>query len=65
MSQMAVKNLQGLNDILDAEKLNYQKYCSYLPQIQDSELKNLVSDLISSTQEHYNTVFKYLKSHKG
>ncbi|HPG92753.1 MAG TPA: hypothetical protein PK675_05010 [Clostridia bacterium] len=62
--QIALKNLQSLNDILDAEKLYYEKLSYYATQIQDTKLKNLVEKFQESAKSHYYKVYDYLKSHQ-
>lgn len=64
MAEIAVKNLQALNDILGAEKLNYKKLESYKDQVKDASLKNLIVSLCDSHCKHYQTVYSYLKSHE-
>ena len=63
-NQIAVKNLQSLNDILGAEKLLYEKLDSYLSIVKDPSLKTLLSDLKEASEAHYGAVYNYLKSHK-
>ena len=64
-NQIAVKNLQSLNDILGAEKLNYEKLDTYISIVQDQALKNLLSRLKEASKAHYGAVYNYLKSHKA
>lgn len=64
-NQIAVKNLQGLNDILDAEKLNYEKLEIYKTIAKSESLKQLISSLIESSKAHYGAVYNYLKSHQS
>ncbi len=63
-NQIAVKNLQSLNDILGAEKLHYEKLDSYIGIVKDPALKNLLSEMKEATKAHYGTVYNYLKSHQ-
>lgn len=63
-SQIALKNLQGLNDVLDAEKLCYEKLCVYHSLAKDANLKKLIATMQQSTKTHYDTVYNYLKSHQ-
>ncbi len=63
--QMAVKNLQGINDILDAEQLHYEKLETYLSLTQNEELKKLIKDLKESSKQNFNSVYSYLKSHQS
>jgi len=64
-NQIAVKNLQGLKDILDAEKINYAKLDSYISIVKDSALKTLLTNLKEATKAHYGAVYNYLKSHQA
>ncbi len=63
-NQIALKNLQGLNDVLDAEKLNYEKLTIYASNVKDQNLKTLVTNLQEATKTRYTTVYNYLKSHQ-
>ena len=63
--QIATKNLQGLNDILGAEKLNYDKLNYYIDLAKDPALKNLLTKIRDSSQAHYGAVYNYLKSHQS
>lgn len=62
--QIALKNLQSLDNILDAEKLHYEKLVYYSSLVRDENLKNLISDLQNASKTHYDKVYKYLKSHQ-
>lgn len=62
--QIAVKNLQGLNEILGAEKLICEKLETYLEVVKDSNLKTLLSNLKEAGKARYGAVYNYLKSHK-
>lgn len=64
-NQIAVKNLQSLKDILDAEKINYAKLDSYISIVKDSALKTLLTNLKEATKAHYGAVYNYLKSHQA
>ena len=64
-NQIAVKNLQSLKDILDAEKINYAKLDSYISIVKDSGLKTLLTNLKEATKAHYGAVYNYLKSHQA
>jgi histidyl-tRNA synthetase len=63
--QMAVKNLQGINDILDAEQLHYEKLETYASLAQGEQLKELIKDLKESSRQNFNSVYSYLKSHQS
>jgi len=62
--QIAVKNLQSLNDVLDAEKLYYEKLSYYATVISDPELKKLTEKFQQSAKSRYYKVYDYLKSHQ-
>jgi hypothetical protein len=62
--QIAVKNLQSINDILDAEKLHYEKLSVYSSLVKDSNLKKLITKLQNASQTRFDTVYEYLKSHQ-
>ena len=64
-NQVAVKNLQGLNDILGAEKLCYEKLDTYIGIAKDQELKTLLSSLKEASKAHYGAVYNYLRSHQA
>ncbi len=64
-NQIAVKNLQCLKDILDAEKINYEKLESYLSIVKDPALKTLLTNLKEASKAHYGAVYNYLKSHQA
>jgi hypothetical protein len=64
-NQIAVKNLQGLNDILGAERLCYEKLDTYISIAKDAELKTLLSDLKEASKARYGAVYNYLKSHQA
>lgn len=63
--QIAIKNLQYLNDILGAEKLNYEKLGYYSDMAKDPALKNLLNGLLDTSKSNYGTVYNYLKSHQA
>lgn len=63
--QIATKNLQSLNDILGAEKLNYEKLNYYLDIAKDVALKNLLTKVRDASKANYGTVYNYLKSHQA
>ncbi len=63
--QIAIKNLQGLNDILDAEKLTCKKIDAYMSIAKDEALINLLSSLQTASKAHYGAVYNYLKSHQA
>lgn len=63
-NQIATKNLQNINDILGAEKLNYEKICHYMDTATDPALVNLLTQLKESSKAHYGAVYNYLKSHQ-
>lgn len=64
-NQIAVKNLQSLNDILGAEKLNFEKLETYISIAKDPALKTLLSEMKEACKAHYGAVYNYLKSHQA
>lgn len=59
---MTGKELDYINDALNAEKLVIKKYQDYTQEISDPQLKNMCTKLAQEHQKHYDQIYNSLNS---
>lgn len=61
MAQLSEKELSALNDLLADEELLTRKFSMLAKQTDDMEIKQKYEQISQQHQEHFNSLYEYLK----
>lgn len=61
MAQLSEKELSALNDLLADEELLTKKFSMLAKQTGDSEISQKYEQISRQHQEHFNSLYEYLK----
>lgn len=61
---IAVKNLQGLTELMQLEQLAYKKYSTYSKSLKDPDLKEMCLTNAESHKLRFDAMYDYLEMHE-
>lgn len=61
MAQLTAKELSAINELLAGEAHLVKKFQSLADSTSNTELKTKFTDISSKHQQHFNSIYEYLK----